>query len=188
MISPHSYAVLTSNSVTLQDNYPQGKTDSFIQLSLPSFPDDEGSVAIATSGNILIDHFSYSRQFHSELIKDDEGVSLERISFFHDSNDKENWGSATSVSGFATPGFLNSNFRSQNVLGEGNINIDPPVFAPNSGRADFSLINFKFDQVGFVASVKIYDQQGRAIKTIANNVTLGDEGFFRWDGDQDDGG
>ena len=31
------------------------------------------------------------------------------------------------------------------------------------------------------------DQQGRLIKTVANNETLAFEGFFRWDGEQDDG-
>jgi flagellar hook assembly protein FlgD len=39
-----------------------------------------------------------------------------------------------------------------------------------------------------VANVKILDQAGRLIKTIANNETLGFEGFYRWEGDTNDGG
>ena len=35
--------------------------------------------------------------------------------------------------------------------------------------------------------MKIADQQGRVIKELANNETLGIDGFFRWDGDREDG-
>ena len=52
---------------------------------------------------------------------------------------------------------------------------------------DFSKINYKFDQGGKVANVKILDPDGRLIKTLALNETLGLEGFYRWDGDRDDG-
>ena len=38
-----------------------------------------------------------------------------------------------------------------------------------------------------MANVKIFDQEGRAIKELAHNELLGTEGFFRWDGDQDNG-
>ncbi len=135
-----------------------------------------------------MDYFLYDKKLHSEFVKDEEGVSLERISFFDSTQSKENWTSASSVSGFATPGFLNSNFRPENVLLQGEVVVRPELFAPASGTDDFSQINFRFDQPGFVANVKIYDQQGRIVRTIANNETLGFEGFFRWDGDQDSGG
>ncbi len=188
IMAPNEYFVLTSNSLTLKNNYPQGKEDNFIQISMPSFPDDQGSAIIYYDNEVIIDQFTYEKQFHSPLIRDEEGVSLERISPFGDSNDKENWASTNSTAGFATPGFLNSNFRPKDVTAVGQITIDPPVFAPQSGRSDFSTISFKFDQPGFIANVKIFDQQGRLVKTIANNATLGFEGFFRWDGDLEDGG
>jgi flagellar hook assembly protein FlgD len=35
--------------------------------------------------------------------------------------------------------------------------------------------------------VKIFDPQGRIIKTIAENELLGTQGFMRWDGDDDKG-
>jgi hypothetical protein len=39
----------------------------------------------------------------------------------------------------------------------------------------------------YVATANILDTQGRTIKKIANNEILGAEGFYRWDGDTDDG-
>jgi len=67
------------------------------------------------------------------------------------------------------------------------VSVDPEVFSPSVPGKDFSKINYKFDQSGLIANAKILDAQGRLIKTLANNETLSYEGFFRWDGDRDDG-
>jgi flagellar hook assembly protein FlgD len=73
------------------------------------------------------------------------------------------------------------------MVNENAVNVDPEIFSPSAPGKDFSKINYKFDQSGMAANVKILDQQGRLIKTLANNETLNYEGFFRWDGDRDDG-
>jgi hypothetical protein len=136
----------------------------------------------------MVDYFLYSDQFHSSLLKDKEGVSLERISITQNSNEPSNWKSASSSSGFATPGYVNSNSRPESAVDENAIKIEPEVFSPSQPGQDFSKINYRFNQSGFVANVKILDQAGRLIKTIANNETLGFEGFYRWEGDTNDGG
>ena len=51
----------------------------------------------------------------------------------------------------------------------------------------FARIIYRFDRGGFIANVRIFDAHGRPIRAIAENQLLGAEGFFRWDGDQDDG-
>ena len=184
---PGEYLVLTADPIILKINYPQSVETNFLSTTMPSFPDDSGSVAILNNDTILIDYFTYDKKYHSEFIKDPEGVSLERISFSQKTNDRQNWASASATSGFATPGYINSNFRSQTKPIDDEIHIYPTVFIPQSGGFEFSQITFKFDQSGFVANVKILDHQGRLIKTIANNATLSHEGFFRWDGDMEDG-
>ncbi|HEY5690552.1 MAG TPA: lamin tail domain-containing protein [Cyclobacteriaceae bacterium] len=186
-IAPNEYFVVTSDAFILKDHYPLGKEDQFIKASLPTFPDDEGSVAIASESGLVIDYFYYDKSFHSKFIKDEDGVSLERISVIENTNEPSNWTSASSTIGFATPGYINSNFRPDNILSVGEVSIEPTVFSPFTTGSNFSQINFNFDQTGFVANIKIVDHQGRLIKTIANNAILGFNGFFRWDGDHDDG-
>jgi len=124
---------------------------------------------------------------HSSFIKDNQGVSLERISFSGLTNDPSNWKSANASAGYATPGFINSNSRPESSFNENAVSVDPEVFSPSVPGKDFSKINYKFDQSGLIANAKILDAQGRLIKTLANNETLSYEGFFRWDGDRDDG-
>jgi flagellar hook assembly protein FlgD len=61
------------------------------------------------------------------------------------------------------------------------------VFEPISGNPDYTKIEYNFDQGGLVANIRILDFQGREIKQIANNTTLSTTGFFRWDGDTNEG-
>jgi hypothetical protein len=121
------------------------------------------------------------------MLKDKEGVSLERISLSEPTINSDNWKSASSTAGFATPGYLNSNARPENIFDENTILVEPEIFSPNVPGQDFVQINYRFDQSALAANIKIVDQQGRLIKEVANNETLGFEGFFRWEGDRDDG-
>ena len=50
-----------------------------------------------------------------------------------------------------------------------------------------SNIHYKLDQPGYVASVNIYDDDGRKIRDLVNNQMLGMEGNLVWDGINDDG-
>ncbi|MCX8491602.1 MAG: lamin tail domain-containing protein [Cyclobacteriaceae bacterium] len=188
IVAPNSFIVFTSSPTDLKTQYLQGVEKNFFEFNLPGFNDDEGSVVLVNENGKMVDYFIYSGQFHSPLLKDKEGVSLERISIDQNSNESSNWKSASSTSGFATPGYLNSNSRPETAVDENAIQIEPEVFSPSQPSQDFSKINYRFNQSGFVANVNILDQAGRLIKTIANNETLGFEGFFRWDGDRDDGG
>ncbi len=186
LLPPQTYRVLTEDGNLLKGEYLQAKEETFIECKLPSLPDDEGSIAIADDRQRIIDKVLYSDSYHSALIKDDEGISLERIAFDAPSDNSNNWRSATTTSGYATPGFLNSNSRTNVALSE-SIIIDPEIFTPHSGLHDFTQIRFNFEKSGYIANVRILDSHGREIRRIANNELLGSQGFFRWDGDADDG-
>lgn len=187
ILAPASYLVLTTDPVVLKAQYLQSVEKNLLKVDMPSLNDDEGSIVLINNQNKLLDYFLYSDKIHSTFLKDTEGVSLERISFTQNTNEPSNWKSASANAGFATPGYINSNARPENFVNENSISVEPEVFSIQQPGQDFSKINYKFDQGGWVANIKIIDQQGRLIKTIANNETLGVEGFFRWDGQQEDG-
>jgi len=116
-----------------------------------------------------------------------EGVSLERISFTEPTNESTNWKSASAASGFGTPGYHNSNSRPEQYASDQSVVVEPEIFSPQVAGQDFARILYHFDESGYVANINIIDAQGRLTKTIANNETLSIEGFFRWEGDRDDG-
>jgi len=188
-LEPGQYVALSEDSENLVFEYPKGEASRYFTVDdVPSYNDDEGTVVLLSPSLDTIQFFHYSEGFHYELLEDEEGVSLERISFEGDENNPNFWRSAASTEGFATPGKANSQtiLRSEAI---GELTIDPKVFLPgNSGTGrDFTTINYSFDQGGKFANVIIYDQSGRQVKELVNGASLGTSGFFRWDGTTDRG-
>ncbi len=187
LLKPNAYLAITQDGNVLKGEHVTSHEENFLNVSsLPSFSDDDGSVALADDDGNLLDNLQYTKAWHSVFIKDEEGVSLERVSFTAPTQESQNWKSASSLVGYATPGYVNSNSREQTLQDE-SVKVDPPAFIPIIGQPNFTQIQFQFDQGGYVANIKIFDSQGHLIKQVANNEVLGTEGFFRWDGDRDDG-
>ncbi|WP_424962974.1 lamin tail domain-containing protein [Ekhidna sp.] len=188
VIEPGEYLVLTRDGNTLLSNYPKGRAENFIEMtSLPSYPNDEGIVLILDKDSEIKDEFTYNEDFHYDLLESVDGVSLERVSFSQ-LNNEDNWRSAASTEGFATPGYLNSQSFSAEIS-SGKVSADPEVFIPgNAGTGrDFTTINYQLDEPGQFANVNIYDQTGRLVKNLAQGALLSTSGFLRWDGDTNDG-
>lgn len=186
VLHPHSYLVFATDQELVLNYYPQAAINSFFETSLPSMPDDYGSLAITDSTYQLVDYFFYTEEMHNRLLKDVEGVSLERVSGANNTNDPNIWRSGLVVTNFATPGYKNANMRELLAVGD-EVKVDPEIFEPVYGQPNYTSINYKFDQGGYAANATIYDAQGRLVKNLANNQVLGNEGFFTWDGDQEDG-
>lgn len=186
LLAPQQYVVITTNADAIIGQYPSSFESSFCILSpMPSMNDDEGMIKIISEA-VLIDSFGYAKTMHSPFLKDDEGVSLERISFAGETNSAANWKSANSAAGFATPGFVNSNSTIETAA-DSDITIQPEAFSPQESPNDFALIHYNFNSGNWVANVGIVDSYGREICKIANNELLGTSGFFRWDGNRSDG-
>ncbi|MBY0435828.1 MAG: lamin tail domain-containing protein [Cyclobacteriaceae bacterium] len=188
LLPPGAFAVFTTNPSIVKMQYPQSIETNLYKTNLPTLSDDDGSLAVLTDQGKIIDELSYSKNWHSPFIKSDEGISLERIAVNASSNNPDNWTSASSVIGFATPGFVNSQSRPEGTVDNGEVLVTPELFSAGDAANDYVQIQYHFEQSGWVANVKVLDVQGRLIKTIANNETLGPQGFFRWDGDRDEGG
>jgi hypothetical protein len=190
LIHPRDFLVFSTNPENVAIEYPQGSPEKYIKLgSMPSYNDDEGVVVLLNDADEIVQRFDYKEEYHYTLLEDEEGVSLERIAYDKEVNDPNNWRSAASTVGFATPGRPNSQSK-EFAAKSGKISIDPKVFLPgNSGTGrDFTTINYQLSSGGQFANIMIYDQQGRPVKQLANGASLATEGFFRWDGTTDRGG
>ena len=186
LLPPGGYLALTEDIDVLKGDDPLAFERNIFEVDeLPSFNDDAGSVVLMSTNGVLLDFFIYSKSFHSVFINDPEGVSLERIALTT-SNGSQNWKSASTASGYATPGYLNSNSRSDPTPTK-SIQVVPEVFIPVYGQPDFVLVHYEFDHGGYIANVKVLDAQGHHVKQLALSEILGTRGAFRWDGDRDDG-
>ncbi len=183
VLFPKSYLLITIDENDVKTNYPRSHTDRFLLLKkIPSYNHDDGTVLIYNNFKKLIDRFDYSETFQSKLLISKEGVSLERINPEGFGNTSENWHSAASVEGFATPGYKNSQMLISNSE-KSPLSIEPKIFSPDGdGLIDFTTINYFANTSGNVANIIIFDVQGREIKKIAQNQSLSTEGMFQWDG------
>lgn len=187
-INPHTYFVITSDGVNVMSQYPNAEESAFIEISsMPSLPSDAGTLSIIDLNNLEIDKIEYSEDYHSLLLDDPNGVSLERILFSGNSNDSNNWFSASSAEGGATPGYANSQSREPDSQ-LGSLSIEPATFAPDmAGASNFTTVNYSFDDPGNTLNIRIVDAEGRVVKILSQNSIVGTEGFFTWDGSTEDG-
>ncbi|RAW03082.1 lamin tail domain-containing protein [Pseudochryseolinea flava] len=188
IFKPGSYALLTVDGDIVSSEYANAKRENFLVVdALTPMNDDEGEIILRDAGGRTIDQFMYNETMHEPFIKDEEGVSLERIEANASTQSPSNWKSAAATAGFGTPGLINSMTRSTDVSVSDNISISPPSFVPQNALQSFTQIHYNFDKGGLIGNVRIIDANGRPIRTLAVNTLLSTNGFFRWDGDRDDG-
>ena len=191
IIEPQQIIAFTENTAIVRDQYLPPSDANIILTNIPSFNDDSGNITLRISNGLDyldLDVFDYSDDFHFDLIRDTEGISLERISLISDTNDASNWFSSAEGNLYATPGYENSSRLNPNTS-EGQVSLAYKTFSPNGDSdKDVLFINYNLNKSGYVANVKIYDDHGRPQLILANNAILATEGFLRWDGINDEGG
>jgi flagellar hook assembly protein FlgD len=180
---PNDYIAITDSRDNILQNYSSLNPNGVLEIgAVPTLDDHNGTVALITPSGKIIDELTYSDAWHYPLLHSKQGVSLERISSEGKTQDENNWHSAASVVGFATPAYLNSQSNtSTNTSAE--IDVEPKVFTPDDdGKNDVLLIRYRLDNAGYNANINIYNSLGVLVKTISNNQTLEQTGFFQWDG------
>jgi hypothetical protein len=185
-IFPEKYKVLTKDPKSIINQYDVADSSAFVIMnSFPSYNNDQGTVILRNSQDEIIDLFSYNENMHFPLLNSTEGVSLERISLDHPTNDTGNWHSAAETRGFATPTSVNSQYTPPSDT-ENPISIKPQIFSPdNDGYQDVASIIYHFDKEGYMGNILIYDTEGRLIKLLQKNTLLGTNGQFFWNGEME---
>ncbi|RUA29160.1 MAG: hypothetical protein DSY77_15320 [Bacteroidetes bacterium] len=182
IIAPGQHLALTSNKASTIKDYPTSHNEeNIVEVNLPTLPNGEGVVRIKSSNELLEEYFEYSDDLHLPFLRTVDGVSLERIHPEAPISEPDSWSSAASAVGYATPGKANSQQTNENTS-FGNIEANPKSFAHNQPGRNFTLINYQLEDAGTKATVKIFDLKGTVVNTLANNETLSNTGFFRWDG------
>jgi Lamin Tail Domain len=182
-IFPGDYIVVTEDAVNLALDYLVQDADAvFVVSALPSYPDDDGDVILMNFQGTVVDEVKYKDDWQFALIDDAEGVSLERIDPDGASQEAGNWHSAASTAGYGTPTYKNSQYKLLQTI-NAKVEVSPKVFSPdNDGRDDIATIQYKTTEPGYIANITIYDANGRQVRNLVKNGTLGVEGYWVWDG------
>lgn len=180
---PGEYIVLTADSVYQKNQFIAAVPGSFYQMTLPSLNNDSSTVYLLHNG-IILDKVSYKASWHFALLDATENKTLERINPAGISNSASNWHTAAETIGFGTPGGKNSQFQTATI--NGDFGTTENIFSPdNDGFQDVLQFYYQLSQPGMLATLKIYDDQGRLIKSLFRSELMDLEGTFTWDGVND---
>jgi hypothetical protein len=185
LIMPGEYVLLTEDTTDIQNDFSIYGVGTFIDMDLPTYNDDSGTVYLLGLTFEIIDFFHYDEDMHYSLITDENGKSLERITFEGGMNNPDNWHTAAENVEWGTPGYENSQLIYPDV--SGTITVTPEIFSPdNDGYNDLLTINMQFENADNVVNIEIYDSRGRRIKEIKDNYFVGNSAFITWDGSTDE--
>lgn len=181
---PGEYLVFTADSSFQLTQFPAAISGRFYQMSIPAMNNDSGTVYVFGADSVLLDKVSYLADWHFSLVDDTENKTLERIDPAGGSSDRTNWHTAAEPIGFGTPGGVNSQYQAGSV--HGDFGTVQPIFSPdNDGFEDVIQFFYTMQSPGMIATIRIYDDQGRLIREVIKSELLGLSGNFSWDGIND---
>jgi len=181
LLEPRNYLALTINPENIKKEYLVKNEGSIHKItSMPVFNDDEGTAVLLSDGK-TIDQLSYTEKMHFPLLKNTEGISLERSKLNRPANESGNLRSATIASGGATPGYKNSQNTDEQPIQDEFALISKTFSPDNDGFED--LLEIKYQALaGEIANISIFNDQGALVKKLVKNYTLNREGILIWDG------
>jgi hypothetical protein len=181
-IYPGDYIVATEEESVLNQSYFVSVPANVIRLTgMPSMPNDTGEVITLNGQGAILDEVDYDQSWHFPLLRDAEGVALERIRPGGPSNNSNNWHSASASSGYGTPTARNSQYLQD--ISSSTISISAEVFSPdNDGMDDILSINYELKNGGYVANIIVYSSNGRPVRKLVANGIAGFTGSWTWDG------
>lgn len=188
VIAAHDYLVVTTDMQYVTSHYNVRYPGKMVQVSsMPSYNDASGCVMVCGIDTTILDRFDYTEEMHSRLLRDREGVTLERRSFNTPTQEPSNWYSAATTAGYGTPTYANSQSREFLFL-DNDFNIAVTLFSPDGdGYNDLLDISYSLQRCDLSANIAVFDAQGRQVRQLVRGALLGCQGILTWDGTRDDG-
>ena len=154
-------------------------TGNVIFSKLPPCNNVEDNILLISTQGDIIDSLTYSDTWHYSELNSTENISLERICP-NKKNVSTNWFSASSNSGYGTPGLPNSSIS--DVIKEyERVFIDQDVVTPNNdGINDFLRVNFNMNKTGWTGSMKVVNSTGIVVHTIVPHFLFGSSDRISW--------
>ncbi len=181
---PNDYVVATPDSLKTVSNYNCAEEKWVVKtLKFPSLSDDGECLVLAKTNGEPLESFCFDPKMHHPLLKIRDGISLERIDPRQPANNRGNWQTASANSGYATPTAINSQYKPFNLEQDNTLSLSPAYFTPDGdGVDDYLMIQYRTEAPGWNATIRIYGATGHMVKTVANNEIMGMEGFWLWNG------
>ena len=149
--------------------YPCPQEMDSLRMDLPSMNNDEGTLLLL-SNSVIIDSLHYEASYHSSLLFDTEGVSLEKIDPSA-GNTLTNWTSAAASVNYASPAQKNSNYPAPDL--DHSITLVKQVITPNGdGIDDLLFLRLNGLPVGSVVTTYLFNKTGHLLSIPYNHLSV----------------
>lgn len=183
LIGPGEYLAVTINRQNILSSYPSVCPQCVAQIPfMPAYNNDEGWVVLMDASGQIIDELHYTEKMHHPLLFNVKGVSLERVHPGKPADLPGNWQSASPESGFATPGYRNSQYGTD-ISGRAKISPTEKYFTPDGdGINDELIVCYETSGPGWLANAWIFDIHGNMVLQLLRNRMLPVSGVISWNG------
>lgn len=185
IIRPNAYLFLSKDTLNNHANYDQINPLKWYPYFAPtSLNNSESFIGLHTVNGHYIDSIYYTNSMHYPLIKNTQGIALERISSSKITNLSDAFASAAQNSGYATPGLKNSTEFDANATSETLSLSDDYLSVNGDGYQDVIEIRYTIQEQQAISLI-IYDRAGFVAKTLAKHHFHSGESTFVWKGNTD---
>jgi hypothetical protein len=191
LLAAGSYLAVCQDADSVINYFGLQNDGSVVTISWSTLNNEQSTIVLANSkADTVYDELTYNEKWHHLMIKNPQGVALERINPALPTQSAESWHSAASEVKYGTPGYKNSQYREiENTFSNKQfVWVEPEAFSPdNDGTDDVCFIKYRTPTEGFVANAQIINATGTKVFQLVSNALLSSEGFFSWDGRTDNG-
>ncbi len=186
-IMPQSYYAITTDISKILNRYPSSDEEFIFRVnSLPAMNDESGHLILLSRELDVIDNVTYNSDMHYSLLKNTEGIALEKIVRDGPSS-LYAWHSASESSGWGTPGAENSADIQLDHKPEEITFSSTKITPDNNGFEDALVIDLSTNENGNIVTITIFDETGSIVRKLTDRFLAAPETSFIWDGNADDG-
>ncbi len=149
---------------------------------------DADLIRLHRADGTVLDAVPYEAAWHHPGLADTRGLALERIAVDGPSDDAANWSSSTAPSG-GTPGLPNTlRLDPAAPPPSPGLTVAPSPFSPDGdGFEDVTALEFTLSAAPALIRTRIFDAQGRLVRTLDEATLAARQGRLIWDGRDDAG-
>jgi hypothetical protein len=193
-LHPGHYAIVAADSSILPRfpglEMPLGHPCIILGRSSLGLGNTGDEILLLDKEGSIIDSMAYDANWHHPFFASTAGRSLELIHPSLHEVGPHGWGSCTDPLG-GTPGMRNSIHSiipPEKSDGEARLSVSPLPFSPDGdGYEDYCIITCTAPTALSQARLRLFDVNGRMVRTLINNAPMGRRFAAVWDGLDDDG-
>lgn len=180
-LAPGALAVIAWDSAIVR-TYPWLSEHVGLYIGSPSVSlKNTGDVLLVRDPNgIAIDSVPYSPRWHDPAVRaQSRGLSLEKLNPLLPSAEPSSWSSCGAPEG-GTPGRPNS--IAVPLPTQGTVRAAPNPFQLSAAELRYCLISYELPFQRALVTVRLFDEEGVPLRTLAHGLFSASQGFVRWDG------